>query len=98
MSPWDHVAESPHSLLSRRRILYKLLYANLQQANLLLENYPCPRLARVPRLSKRLLGRCLRISGILIYAILSRFPPYVGQLAAKTRRKRTPLRRLIEHA
>ena len=35
---------------------------------------------------------------ILIYAVVGRFAPYVGQLGGKTRRPRTPLRRLYEHA
>ena len=39
-----------------------------------------------------------RKARILVYAVIGRFPPYIGQLGAKTRRPRTPLRRLAEHA
>ena len=63
----------------------------------LLIDCPCPRLARVARLATILIGQSLRTAGILIYAVIGRFAPYVGQLGGKTRCERTPLRRLVEH-
>ena len=81
---WEVLAAERKAITSKRRINYKLLDDNLRKTNLLLYDCPCPWLARVARLAKIPLGRSLRIPGILIYAIIGRFPPYVGQLGAKT--------------
>ena len=70
---------------------------NLQAANKFLFQCPCPRLARTPRLASIPIGSSLRTAGILVYAVIGRFAPYVGQLGGKTRQQRTPVSRLHEH-
>ena len=95
--PTTPVCPERKAIKSKRQINYRLLDDNLRKTNLLLHDCPCPRLARVARFAKIPLGRSLRIPGILIYAIIGSFPPYVGQLGAKTMQHRTPLHRLMEH-
>ena len=84
-------------LLDRRRVDGKAVDENLIQNNTTTEQpfWIAPAhapLARIP------VTQSLRVAGILIYAVIGRFAPYVGQLGGKTRRARTPLRRLMEHA
>ena len=90
---WDPLAEARFLLLKKRRVDWPAVDSNLQEANRLLVNSPCPRLACVARLARIPIGGPLRKAGILIYAVVGRFAPYVGQLGGKTRRPRTPLRR-----
>ena len=95
---WDVLADERKALLCKRRVPWTRVDANLCQINLLLANSPCPRLSRISRLAQIPLGSSLRKAGIIIYAVVGHFPPYVGQLGAKTRNRRSPIRRLAEHA
>ena len=94
---WDRLADARYLLLKKRRVDWPAVDNNLQEANRLLVNSPCPRLARVARLAHIPIGGSLRKASILIYAVVGRFAPYVGQLGGKTRRPRTTLGRLTEH-
>ena len=94
---WDQLAEDRKGLLKAKRIKWSALDDNLMTTNRLLLDCPCPRLARVARLATIPIGQSLRTAGILVYAVIGRFAPYVGQLGGKTRRERAPIRRLVEH-
>ena len=95
---WNSLSAQRKILLDRRRVDWKAVDENLIQTNTVLLDCPCPRLARVARLARIPVTNSLRVAGILIYAVIGRFAPYMGQLGGKTRRARTPLRRLMEHA
>ena len=86
----DQLVEGHQSPLSGRHIPYKFLNGNLQHSNLLLGNCTCPWFAQVACVTKIPQGWSLRIPDILINVVLGRFPPFVGLIGAKTRRKRTP--------
>ena len=94
---WDSLTEQRQLLLKRKRIPWNDVDKNLQAAKKLLFPCPCPRLARIARLASIPIGRSLRTAGILVYAVIGRFAPYVGQLGGKTRQQRTLLRPLHEH-
>ena len=90
-SEWDTLAEERKSTLSK--VLWSKVDENLCKTGKLLAFSPGPRLARKVGLTRIPLGTSLRRAGILISAIVGRFPPHVGQLVAKTQNQRTPLRR-----
>ena len=73
---WDVLADERKAWLSKRRVPWTKVDANLCKTNLLLANSPCPRLSRISRLAQIPLGSSLRKAGIMIYAVVGRFPPY----------------------
>ena len=94
---WDSLAEQRQLFLKRKRIPWDDVDNNLQAAKKRFLQCPCPRPARIARLASIPIDRSLRTAGILIYAVIGRFAPYVGQLGGKTRQQRTPLSRLHVH-
>ena len=95
---WDRIAEERRVLLEKRRVDWDAVDQTLLKHNAMLQNCPCPQLACTARLCKYPLNRSLRLAGILVYAVIGRFRPYSGQLGVKTKRPRTPIHRLAEHA
>ena len=94
---WESLAEQRSLLFKSKRIPWEDVDKNLQAANKLLLQCPCPHLARIARLASIPIGRSLRTAGILIYAVIRRYAAYVGQLGWETRQQRTPVSRLHEH-
>ena len=94
---WDFLAEQRQPFFKSKRLPSDDVDKNLQAAKKLLLQCPCPRLARIARLASIPTGRSLKTAGILIYAVIGRFAPYVGQSGGKTLQQRTPLSRLHEH-
>ena len=92
-SEWDEMAEKRRQLLSKKRLTranWLSLDANYLSTNAMLINCPVPRLSRAARLAKIDVSRSLLTPSCSAYAILGKFPTYVGQVGARAKRRRRP--------
>ena len=92
-SEWEKLAEKRRLLLSKKRMTradWHTLDQNYQTTNAMLVDCPEPRLSRAARLAKIDVHRSLLTPSCSTYAILGKFPTYVGQVGAKARKRRRP--------
>ena len=98
---WDALASERKCILDKKRLTQadlRKLDDSYRETNERLIDCPCPRLSRVARLAKVDVTESLPRPTCATYAILGRFPTYVGQVGAKAKnRKRPPMRRQRDH-
>ena len=98
---WEDMAMKRKELLPKKRITkvdWRTLDANYQQTNSMLSDCPVPRFARAARLAKIDASRSLLSPPCAAYALLGKFPTYVGQVGARAKlRKRPFMARLVGH-
>ena len=75
---WGMLAHAHKRMLASKRVPWAEGDKNLCEMNRLLLLYLCPSLARTARVASIPIGNSLRTAGILVYAVIGRFAPYVG--------------------
>ena len=94
---WDALAIERKCILDKKRLTQadlRKLHDSYRETNESLIDCPCPRLPRVARLAQVDVSQSLLRPTCTAYAIIGRFPTYVGQVGAKARnQKRPPMRR-----
>ena len=86
---WDWLPTERKTSLDKKRLGaadLKKLDDSYIRTNLIIIDAPCPRLSRVARLAKVSATQSLLKPTCASYAVLGRFPTYVGQIGGKARK------------